>query len=47
MVYACNPSTGSLRQEDWEFNDSLGYIARPYLYKKKSKLLKTATVYWV
>jgi hypothetical protein len=28
VVYACNPSTWSVRQEDLEFEDSLGYIAR-------------------
>jgi hypothetical protein len=34
------PSTplGRLRQEDWEFEASLGYVVRSYLFKNINKL---------
>jgi hypothetical protein len=37
VVHTCDPSIGRLRKEDQEFKASLGYIARPYLKKKKKK----------
>jgi hypothetical protein len=36
VVHTYNPSTWRLEQEDWELKDSLGYIARPCLRKKKA-----------
>jgi hypothetical protein len=31
VMHACNPSTWKARQEDWNFEASLGYIVRPCL----------------
>jgi hypothetical protein len=35
VVHTCNPSTWRLRQEDGEFQASLGYRVKPCLRKKK------------
>jgi hypothetical protein len=37
VAYAYNPILRRLRQEAWEFEAILGYIARPCLRKKKKK----------
>lgn len=31
VAYACNPLFERLEQENYDFEDSLGYIGRPYL----------------
>jgi hypothetical protein len=36
-VHAITPALGRLRQEDYEFQVSLGYTGRPCLKKKKKK----------
>jgi hypothetical protein len=37
VLQTCNPALRRLRQEDLQFKDSLGYIVRPCLQKKKKK----------
>jgi hypothetical protein len=37
VVHAWNPSTQETEQEDCEFEDSLGYIAKCWLKRKKEK----------
>jgi hypothetical protein len=37
IVHAWNPSSWGLKQEDYEFQASLGYIAMPYFKKLKKK----------
>jgi hypothetical protein len=39
VVHICNPSIQRLRQEDWEFKASPGYIERSCL-KQSNKILK-------
>jgi hypothetical protein len=37
VVHACNPALGRLRQEDCEFEASLGYIAKMSPKKRKKE----------
>jgi hypothetical protein len=37
VVHAYNPSPQQLRQEDYKFKASLGYMVRPSLEKKKKE----------
>jgi hypothetical protein len=39
-VHAITPALGRLRQEDYEFQVSLGYTGRPCLKKKKKNQKK-------
>jgi hypothetical protein len=39
-VHSCNPNTWKMRQEDHEYKNNLGYIARPCLKKKKVPVLR-------
>jgi hypothetical protein len=39
-VYAWNPSTGEAKAGGRKFEDSLGYIVRPYFQKPKNKTKK-------
>jgi hypothetical protein len=42
VVHAYKPSTQEAEEEDCEFKDSLGYMARPYFKTKtKTKTPKT------
>jgi hypothetical protein len=37
VQHTCNSSTWELRQENCEFEASLGYVVRPFLKKEKNQ----------
>jgi hypothetical protein len=37
VVHSCNPALRKLRQEEYEFKASLGYLVGPHLKERKKK----------